>query len=239
MAWARSWATVYPRACGGTGDPWPLGPVSERDLSWRVRGNRAAHPPVASIPARAGEPVWWERNIRAENGLSRANGGPPQAGTLIGRSIPARAGEPPRMPHRPRSVLSRACGGSHECRDGLSPRVRGNRWIIPRLPQGATAGERRTVYPRACGGTPNVQPVDHCRCFHWVYPRVSGEPVAAHGLPTKVYPRACGGTFQRSRNYCVIWVYPRASGERTYLARSGRYERSIPARAGEPLAGSR
>ena len=133
-------AEVYPRVCGGTGTPerWTLGTSG---LSPRVRGN----------PSRIGE------------------------GEEYGRSIPACAGEPSRTEFN-RLVLSvypRVCGGTGteqwraRRRTGLSPRVRGNHgshagpdYIFRSIP--ACAGEpkghpcpteRRTVYPRVCGGT--------------------------------------------------------------------------------------
>ena len=95
-------------------------------------------------------------------------------GRCIG-SIPAPAGEPsiPRSTYWRMTVYPRACGGTARCRcpgmvsRGLSPRLRGNRFVFKRWHSGqgsipAPAGEPRRlrvsvslprVYPRACGGT--------------------------------------------------------------------------------------
>ncbi len=160
IAASRIAFAVYPRACGGTtsyrviAEP-PLG------LSPRVRGNHAvARRRIASdgsIPARAGEPttptlsdptqpvypracggtVGMVVGPGGEVGLSpRVRGNPVERQRLqvIGRSIPARAGEPP-TPRRCRllvTVYPLACGGTlpvgslGRLSSGLSPRVRGN-----------------------------------------------------------------------------------------------------------------
>ena len=131
---------VYPRACGGTYNPVPGGPLL-LGLSPRVRGNLRPyhHPPKGSwsIPARAGEPgdcccprdLWWVYP-RACGGTLCARALPPRSGG----SIPARAGEPSALEHYRRvvGVYPRACGGTYIRRRsfrssiGLSPRVRGN-----------------------------------------------------------------------------------------------------------------
>ena len=135
---------VYPRVCGGTEYIW----ADVRDgkgLSPRVRGN---HRPRLTP--------------------SNAHG-----------SIPACAGEPqdrprPTLPH---AVYPRVCGGTgQQCSGGqshvgLSPRVRGNLEDESADPSEygsipACAGEpqmvgqyqqRNEVYPRVCGGTPNIR----------------------------------------------------------------------------------
>ena len=131
---------VYPRVCGGTG-PLQARVGGMDGLSPRVRGNPvpAAQFPIRrrSIPACAGEPA-----------AARAGTGPPQ-------------------------VYPRVCGGTRFMqfaivgKQGLSPRVRGNRpeFRVPAVPAGsipACAGEPRRhlagprgprVYPRVCGGT--------------------------------------------------------------------------------------
>ena len=104
-SWNANW--VYPRVCGGTG--YRFSPVAQRQgLSPRMRGNPSS---------RLG----------------------PDCG---GRSIPAYAGEPDPSAvsvdmHR---VYPRVCGGTHGgvlssfAKDGLSPRMRGNRakgWQSP------------------------------------------------------------------------------------------------------------
>ena len=133
-------ARVYPRVCGGTaGDT--LATSACPGLSPRVRGNRI---PVIS------------RNSWL-------------------RSIPACAGEPPyrRVSAAWSGVYPRVCGGTIFISDqpaiglGLSPRVRGNRFLhfrggLNRRSIPACAGEpsggiltcrRKAVYPRVCGGT--------------------------------------------------------------------------------------
>ena len=151
---------VYPRACGGT-RLVNLIVAAGNGLSPRLRGN-----PVSCTGRSV--PRW---------------------------SIPALAGEPAAVPTRKgaNAVYPRACGGTRaelreiQRKEGLSPRLRGNRVGCTSGPSRrgsipALAGEPATlaavapavtVYPRACGGT---------RCAD-VNP----------GLP-KVYPRACGGT---------------------------------------------
>ena len=140
----RARTGVYPRVCGGTIEA-ARPACTWSGLSPRVRGNR--------------EPV------RIQD--------------FFARSIPACAGEPctgPRSAPAPR-VYPRVCGGTAGriifglCRQGLSPRVRGNRRRLRLRPPApgsipACAGEPRglrpgegveQVYPRVCGGT--VTPV--------------------------------------------------------------------------------
>ena len=133
---------VYPRECGGTSS---LGVKKTRivGLSPRVRGNR----PV----------VGWRQETEG--------------------SIPASAGEPIQssMKRCPTRVYPRECGGTlsmvtkKNLRNGLSPRVRGNRlanacYLTPYRSIPASAGEPNLsdsasypiwVYPRECGGTPS------------------------------------------------------------------------------------
>ena len=195
---------VYPRACGGTKIQERINRLGE-GLSPRVRGNlRREHPHgcgIGSIPARAGEPERPTRRKASGPVYPRACGGtgttPPSAKpgsglsprvrgnllvavaqNLIHRSIPARAGEPPRETSLTPAcaVYPRACGGTIAMcggsiiLPGLSPRVRGNRRVTAftlghRGSIPARAGEphattplsgRRAVYPRACGGTAGV-----------------------------------------------------------------------------------
>ena len=192
---------VYPRACGGT--PVPCrSDTNSTGLSPRVRGNRRraglATAAMGSIPARAGEPL----GNGAMGGVSR--------------------------------VYPRACGGTGgstrpaDWQAGLSPRVRGNQSTVAvkiPLPGSipARAGEpkawaewcqRRTVYPRACGGT--VNGILYAGERYGLSPRVRGNPTAyfrsskrrgsiparagepslrwCRAMSTRVYPRACGGT---------------------------------------------
>ena len=91
---------------------------------------------------------------------------------------------------------------------GLSPRVRGNRcrwkWLI---------GWVRSIPARA------------------------GEPVwwSWSSLLMGVYPRACGGTFRKaSCAQTAMGLSPRVRGNPWVPAVGEVFQRSIPARAGEP-----
>ncbi len=174
---------VYPRACGGT-PRLRKRKSPAAGLSPRVRGNQ----------------------LKIKNKL------------LSRGSIPARAGEPLALLA---SVLSgkvypRACGGTRppsaaaRPRQGLSPRVRGNRTH-------RKAAERviRSIPARA------------------------GEPrraARARSRP-RVYPRACGGTVSRSRPSTLsAGLSPRVRGNRSAPRPGAAAKGSIPARAGEPHA---
>ena len=141
----RHYQKVYPRVCGGTSPP-PMTEAQIKGLSPRVRGNlgaaRRRRACVRSIPACAGEPIETSK------------------------------------PSRPIKVYPRVCGGTAApiyflaAREGLSPRVRGNRPAahctdvqIRSIP--ACAGEPgrgsanafdASVYPRVCGGTKHARP---------------------------------------------------------------------------------
>ena len=135
---------VYPRACGGTGFEMS-GVALDRGLSPRMRGNLSASVQgqyaVGSIPAHAGEPDFLEQRKSAAKVYPRACGG---TSTSVSVSPSSR---------------------------GLSPRMRGNqrkqyhqRGRPGSIP--AHAGEPRriigspaetSVYPRACGGTPQAR----------------------------------------------------------------------------------
>ena len=176
---------VYPRVCGGTARRGiTIGFL--RGLSPRVRGNRKygsrRHLYMGSIPACAGEPLPRLYGPKSTLGLSpRVRGNHAQAAQSGDgeRSIPACAGEPPALRNRPpkSGVYPRVCGGTSS-RDtpatkveGLSPRVRGNRYVhhVPCTQKGsipACAGEpmkssrgsgMARVYPRVCGGTHRKQ----------------------------------------------------------------------------------
>ena len=157
--------TVYPRVCGGTFSS-PLQPPVRRGLSPRVRGNP---PPRIETPPRIG-------------------------------SIPACAGEPQEILHRPcrLSVYPRVCGGtlwepySLPYIQGLSPRVRGNLILPP-----DTSREARSI------------------------PACAGEPIVPQTVPnlTMVYPRVCGGTDKRGD--CPVYssgLSPRVRGNLFILA---------------------
>ena len=240
----RGFRLVYPRACGGTANIANIKAVWI-GLSPRVRGNLHrggdVHVGDGSIPARAGEPVI-TRLIRCRSAVyPRACGGtsavvveaksmtglsPRVRGNLVicaiqsplVRSIPARAGEPwcPGFPASPGWVYPRACGGTAGQRvqerrqEGLSPRVRGN----PDRPTRRTAGAGSI-------------------------PARAGEPAPAgieNGGPG-VYPRACGGTDRSARStQRVSGLSPRVRGNPKNPTGTAYAFRSIPARAGEPLA---
>ena len=235
-------AGVYPRACGGTVIDLAVQRL-DGGLSPRVRGNQfveAAHGHgVQSIPARAGEPlrpdkIAWPHSVypracggtatNRPRGFPRLGLSPRVRGNLhtvdenteVGRSIPARAGEPRAgCPGGPLWwVYPRACGGTiprpevADYPDGLSPRVRGN------PPGQGTRGRRRGSIPAR-----------------------AGEPARARDPRTApwVYPRACGGT---SPAVAVppsrMGLSPRVRGNRTHSTAVAHPVRSIPARAGEP-----
>ena len=233
---------VYPRVCGGT-VPGIDDCATPAGLSPRVRGNRHE----------GASPTAWQR------------------------SIPACAGEPPptAIHQRPTPVYPRVCGGtSTACSPsfssrGLSPRVRGNPGLPTQNTRGcrsipACAGEpprrlhrRRKcpVYPRVCGGTGPVDPIQVQP--HGLSPRVRGNramveillrgrrsiPACAgepgvdkpSGVCYQVYPRVCGGTVRQ--NFPVhdtCGLSPRVRGNRKGRRVSAHLSRSIPACAGEP-----
>ena len=239
-----SWPdTVYPRACGGTGNAITLS-TGEEGLSPRVRGNRQL---VAlgllmqrSIPARAGEPP--PASIRAFPSpvYPRACGGTTMSSNRL-----------------------------HDGSGGLSPRVRGNHTkqvgkerTMRSIP--ARAGEpgwlsarirHSTVYPRACGGTrlnsvcgkrpdglsPRVRGnrnrVDQQGWCEGSIPARAGEPpYAPQTTPaTTVYPRACGGTARECQyGEWLPGLSPRVRGNPRHLGHRADLIGSIPARAGEP-----
>ena len=220
--YVRETRRVYPRACGGTLAFWSR-TIRRRGLSPRMRGNhgRGVEVPVSlgSIPAHAGEPAWRARSS-------------------------TRCG-----------VYPRACGGTHKAlgkgmrKWGLSPRMRGNHTIgcgaahcIGSIP--AHAGEpgksaqfvpRCRVYPRACGGTFQVN--DVLPQAAGLSPRMRGNPRSwpSSQHPSRVYPRACGGTPVWFTPTPPWWgLSPRMRGNRSCLSTRPANAGSIPAHAGEP-----
>ena len=134
-------------------------------------------------------------------------------------SIPAGAGEPFRVDREipDRGVYPRGCGGTPfilcmvSIMSGLSPRVRGNR----RRPGGMR--RRRRSIPAGAGEPPQ---------------RDTGEP------GDRVYPRGCGGTHRRvCAESSDTGLSPRVRGNRLRMADGWQHPGSIPAGAGEPLAG--
>ena len=174
-------AGVYPRVCGGTVDG-KCRPASITGLSPRVRGNPL---PAAgrrglpgSIPACAGEPIRSWRSKRASPVYPRVCGG----------TLPGGRRLPPRQ--------------------GLSPRVRGNRGVVA-LGVGA-------------GGS---------------IPACAGEPCAGGNIPSpgQVYPRVCGGTVGDDPGRAPLrGLSPRVRGNPVQNEIQLAGLRSIPACAGEP-----
>ena len=197
-----------------------------RGLSPRVRGNPAIQlgeldsVTTGSIPACAGEPPKSEGGSR-----------------LLSRSIPACAGEPREVPGQIRS-LSKV---------GLSPRVRGNRSMLPQMRSlafgsiPACAGEpiRRDHACHGSGLSPRVRGnlLRRAVLIRGSIPACAGEPPGRqmHSRPRSVYPRVCGGTLRRSRKLLLLLgLSPRVRGNPlTYLIGLSS-KGSIPACAGEP-----
>ena len=132
------------------------------------------------------------------------------------RSIPACAGEPPSGSRRspPFKVYPRVCGGAAFNRpdshidQGLSPRVRGSRYIL-----GRGAATARSI--PACAGEPRRS--------------------TAHAAAPGVYPRVCGGAQPDPwRITDQTGLSPRVRGSRECWPRHRRRTGSIPACAGEP-----
>ena len=197
-------------------------------------------------------------------GLSpRVRGNLPYSVITRGRlqSIPACAGEPIFDLFRPRSraVYPRVCGGTLHCMNhaqqanGLSPRVRGNHSLrrYPAQCRGsipACAGEpwypknaavMSGVYPRVCGGTPQVDSMPILP-FGSI-PACAGEPPRLLDSPvfTRVYPRVCGGTRVRpSVDANPQGLSPRVRGNQARRRVSHVGRGSIPACAGEPRSWS-
>ena len=154
---------------------------------------------------------------------------------------------------------------------GLSPRLRGNRQpgcaevggpgSIP-APAGeptcrALSSVDRSVYPRACGGTPlaiRIWPVLiglsprlrgnrryelQAERVNGSIPAPAGEPrLLQHAWRTRwVYPRACGGTRPSLSNAWVnLGLSPRLRGNQRRRRHYHKQLWSIPAPAGEPCA---
>ena len=235
---------VYPRVCGGT-IIRPKRRTPAGGLSPRVRGNptAAAHyrAPARSIPACAGEPALAALGYGWRRVYPRVCGG-----TV----------EPPVVPDDP---------------DGLSPRVRGNLHAVashyhPVRSIPACAGEpviavdRRpqiAVYPRVCGGTPEVLPLFgaavglsprvrgnrlRVNADGWPQrsiPACAGEPPTSNPPPpsSRVYPRVCGGTGPVIGSFITdTGLSPRVRGNPVDAHAGAGCPGSIPACAGEPAA---
>ena len=134
------------------------------------------------------------------------------------------------------------CGGTGvvdtgaTCALGLSPRVRGNLFLVH--PHGmemgsipACAGEpspsRRSssgtwVYPRVCGGTGVVD--TGATCALGLSPRVRGNLflVHPHGMEMGSIPACAGEPSPSRRSSSGTWVYPRVCGGTACMWWSGR-----------------
>ena len=172
---------VYPRVCGGT-----------LDAHYRIQGFCGLSP-----------------RVRGNHVGTIADG-------FGSRSIPACAGEPSpgAVSSAAPRVYPRVCGGTaglitrYSLIQGLSPRVRGNRFtaVLPLIEKGSIP---------ACAGEPLPAEAGHVR--------------------TKVYPRVCGGTPQsRSLIHLAQGLSPRVRGNPTAPAEEEARLGSIPACAGEP-----
>ena len=198
----------------------------------------------------------------ARRGLSprvRGNHDQSDVWKIVGRSIPACAGEPGRIrwPTPLKKVYPRVCGGTQRRRrakwhgSGLSPRVRGNRPcpqppLFPHSSIPACAGEphlRQLEEAEAGGLSPRVrgnhghQPSGAVR--NRSIPACAGEPSNDSGITfqLRVYPRVCGGTpgwVLGVRNQ--FGLSPRVRGNPNAAPYVAVAMRSIPACAGEPRA---
>ena len=190
---------VYPRVCGGS--PFSSHSPGDRSgLSPRVRGKPTPqHFKLAdegSIPACAGEAFLTQK-------------------------------------HRPvGEVYPRVCGGSSGCaawitrHEGLSPRVRGKRFLrhlygvagrsIPACAGEAGAplrrGRRRAVYPRVCGGSRSGG--RGAAAAHGLSPRVRGKRLSGgvEVLANRSIPACAGEAGRVGVGRGLPGVYPRVCG---------------------------
>ena len=231
-------------------------------LSPRGRGNRprlgVSPAGGRSIPAWAGEPQCPEKCPPAWKVYPRVGGGTGQPGPMgfrhwglsprgrgnpcisidglrRRRSIPAWAGEPCTSSAFPTSsrVYPRVGGGTipqsrdQSINEGLSPRGRGNHQDPPELVRvvgsiPAWAGEPRTGIGHPISGS---------------IPAWAGEPKSSlrPPWPSGVYPRVGGGTHVEYINEVKVrGLSPRGRGNRHCPPTCHRWDRSIPAWAGEP-----
>ena len=220
--------------------------MSDAGLSPPTRGNpssiSASRRRTGSIPAHAGEPQQGRRGRREGGVYPRPRGGtnegarlgtfgeglsPPTRGNQQSPlssasrkwSIPAHAGEPGRSGSRlwNQSVYPRPRGGTKPAGaavagfNGLSPPTRGNRSAF-----GSTPRSRRSI------------------------PAHAGEPAGTAKADTArgVYPRPRGGTIMRETDIAAAnGLSPPTRGNRAGARTNADKLRSIPAHAGEPMAG--
>ena len=236
---------VYPRVCGGNAANLHRTAACS-GLSPRVRGK--PRPPARlsrrprSIPACAGE--------TGAAGGSKAGGGvyPRVCGGNAAGLTPAAGlgGLSPRVRGK-----RRWAGCQPRCRRSI-PACAGETCTV------ALSRPRRWVYPRVCGGNPITPRRRHCR--PGLSPRVRGKlliqadierpqrsiPACAGETPVavadrrvaEVYPRVCGGNRSSRRGVRSIGgLSPRVRGKLIGAAAVAAGGRSIPACAGETLAG--
>ncbi len=177
------------------------------------------HAPPGVYPRVCGGTTGFRRSVEPSLGLSpRVRGNPNvrRSASVPRRSIPACAGEPAAAASRCAAIVvyPRVCGGTAgsacgpPARRGLSPRVRGNRWL-----------SRRTTDET------------------WSIPACAGEPRSARiaARQIRVYPRVCGGTSLSNASVAApTGLSPRVRGNRPLEAPGRGSEGSIPACAGEP-----
>ena len=195
---------VYPRVCGGTPARRPRR-VAAPGLSPRMRGNPYPRP------------------------ARRANA----------RSIPAYAGEPRarRQTARRPPVYPRVCGGTdywriaRRRRQGLSPRMRGNREKL------GNVNDYEGSIP-AYAGEPYRW--HSCQCGIWVYPRVCGGTTHAPRTADRdggLSPRMRGNLFRRSRLRPCWRSIPAYAGEPGRSRCKGRRSRVYPRVCGGTIDG--
>ena len=167
-------------------------------------------------------------------------------------SIPASAGEPASSPcaDRRRGVYPRECGGTHVgigdrvARQGLSPRVRGNRLhglALPPEPGSipASAGEppkdsstgcRNGVYPRECGGT--SLPIGDIDRHSGLSPRVRGNRrrTLRRSSRSGSIPASAGEPSGYGDEWQHLGVYPRECGGTTVRLASRSPRRGLSPR---------
>ena len=173
----RAWGCAAGAPCSGR---WELGCVRARPRQGRL--SRGAQAPLSPSPTRPADArTLLSGGVRPLSGLSplvRGNRRHRRPRAEHRRTIPARAGEPPRggRSRGPRRDYPRSCGGTAielvdpDGDSGLSPLVRGNRRLASAsggrggtIPARAgepsspcTAVDQKRDYPRSCGGTSTV-----------------------------------------------------------------------------------
>ena len=271
-------AGVYPRTGGGTAAA-ATSTAAQGGLSPHGRGNHGiAWGGVGadgSIPARAGEPpaapkcgspyrvyprtgggteatfiVQSEESGLSPHGRGNRGENVPVGHCEFGGSIPARAGEPRKLPveqsHVRMEVYPRTGGGTDwppgagcgRPRWRSIPARAGEPW-----PPGAGRAARR-VYPRTGGGTAVLDPDPGAgRAARRVYPRTGGGTAVLdpdQGEEPGLSPHGRGNRGQVRPDADATGSIPARAGEPGGVHHLGAAGGSIPARAGEPTkAGQR